>query len=102
MQALDSTAKQKIAAEPMGATNIFNFTVEPISYTSSRFSIWGLGFFQMIDLITLFTPNYQVNLSPIALIGQGSVLIWGSTLVYPDPGQRVRMISVVNISNARA
>ena len=43
MQALDSTAKQKIAAEPMGATNIFNFTVKPISYTSSRFSIWGLG-----------------------------------------------------------
>ena len=43
MQALDSTVKQKIAAEPMGATNIFNFTLKPISYTSFRFSIWGLG-----------------------------------------------------------
>ncbi len=39
MQTLDSTAKQKIAAEPTGATNIFNFTVKPISYTSSRLSI---------------------------------------------------------------
>ena len=46
MQALDSTAKQKIAAEPMGATNIFNFTVKPISYASFRFSIWGLGWIE--------------------------------------------------------
>ena len=43
MQAIDSTAKQKIASELMGATNIFNFTVKPISHTSFRFSIWGLG-----------------------------------------------------------
>ncbi len=37
--------QQKIAAEPMGATNIFNFTVvKPISYMPSRVSIWGLGY----------------------------------------------------------
>lgn len=40
---IDSTAKQKITAEPIGATHVFYFTVKPIPYTSYRASIWGLG-----------------------------------------------------------
>jgi len=41
---LDSTAKPKITAEPMGATHILHFTVKPITCTSYRASICGLGF----------------------------------------------------------
>ncbi|EPJ43580.1 MAG: hypothetical protein OFPII_40720 [Osedax symbiont Rs1] len=32
-KAIDSTAVRKIAAEPMGAVKLFNFTVKSISYT---------------------------------------------------------------------
>ena len=39
VQPLDSTAKEKIAAEPMGATKIFSFTVKTISCTLSRISM---------------------------------------------------------------
>ncbi len=42
-QAFESTGKEKIAAEPMGATNIFCLPVKPISYTFFRVSMQGFG-----------------------------------------------------------
>ena len=42
-QALNPKAKEKIAAEPKGATNIFSFAVGSISCTLSRVSKYGLG-----------------------------------------------------------
>ncbi|MCF6230265.1 MAG: hypothetical protein L3J62_05655, partial [Gammaproteobacteria bacterium] len=55
-QTLDSTAKQKIATEPAGATNIFSFIVKPIFYTSSRVSIWRSG--------VLFLPVFDLSVIP--------------------------------------
>jgi len=61
VHAIDSTAKQKITAEPMGATHIFYFTVKPISCTPYRASIWGLGYYpNPPHLTTLF-----VSLIPV-------------------------------------
>jgi len=44
-QTLDSTEKEKISTEPMGATTIFSFPVKPISCTLFRVSMQGFGYY---------------------------------------------------------